>query len=66
MWAARSLWKNEIIEITNHDTSQYMNSISDLMARGGILSKPHKFKGITFKRNLNKSDEVIHFNIKNC
>jgi hypothetical protein len=59
MWAARSIWKNEIIEIMNYDTSQYMNSISDLIARGGTLSKPHKFKGLSFKRNLNKSDEVI-------
>jgi hypothetical protein len=58
MWAARSFWKDEIIEFMNHDTSQYMNSISDLIARGGTLSKSHKFKGLNFKRNLNKSDEV--------
>ena len=57
MWAANSVWDCEIDEQINCDSSKDMNSLADLITKGGLSpDKPSKFKNVFYRANLAKED----------
>lgn len=57
MWATDSLWESQVKEYFNCDISRQMNTLAELITKGGSISNPSKFKNATFKLNISKSSE---------
>lgn len=57
MWAANSVWDCEIEEMVNCDASKEMNSLAELITKGGHIDKPAKFKNVFYRSHIAKEED---------
>lgn len=58
MWAANSIWKSRIRTYMNVDMSPHMNSLSQLLIRGGKLDEQPMIQGVNYRQSLPVSSTV--------
>lgn len=58
MWAANSIWPNQIHEHMNIDISKPMNELCDFLLRDGDEHRPQLFPGVYFREYLPVSSTI--------